>query len=155
GKTPAGWQNLVCRPSSSYRYVISGVKLRRRSEKSIRSDSSYQIQPVWSGPHLEVFYMSSQVSFKRTGSNELAPTSLRLKTMFVAPWDKEAGGVISVLKNLANYLIGHNHEVTFFLSDRNILLKKNRIKIGFAGVQLRLNMPFGPKRRRVIRTLIF
>src|SRR5262245_45236332 len=90
-----------------------------------------------------------------SATSNLVKKTIRLNTLLVVPWDTEIGGVSSVVKNLANYLVGHSHEVLLFHSDRNLLLKDRLMRTGFSGVQLRLNMPFGPKRHRVERALTF
>jgi L-malate glycosyltransferase len=78
-----------------------------------------------------------------------------MNTLLVAPWDHKRGGVISVLENLATYLQVRGHKVLFFHNERTILLKSGLTKLGFPGVRLRLNMPFGPGLHGVLRTLAF
>jgi len=75
--------------------------------------------------------------------------------MIVVPWDEKRGGVVSVVDNLTKYLQAHGHEVLFFHPDRSLLLKSRVTKLGYPGVQLRLNLPFGPGLSGVLRTLAF
>jgi glycosyltransferase involved in cell wall biosynthesis len=75
--------------------------------------------------------------------------------LLVLPWDEETGGVISVARNLAHYLQNQGHEVVFFHPGKSFLLKHTKTKLGFSGVQLRLNMPFGPNPGRWLRTFAF
>jgi glycosyltransferase involved in cell wall biosynthesis len=78
-----------------------------------------------------------------------------LNVLLVVPWDDVRGGVISVVANLATHLRAAGHCVLFFHSAGTFL--KNKVtKLGFAGVQLRLMLPFGPGRwRRAVRTTAF
>ena len=67
-----------------------------------------------------------------------------MKILIVVPWDKEYGGVVSVVGNLATYLQRHGHEVFFFHTPRGaVFLRKIRTKLGFPGFQLRLGLPYG------------
>ena len=79
----------------------------------------------------------------------------RMNTLLVVPWDEKRGGVISVVENLARYLQARGHGVLFFHNGRTVLLKNRLTQLGFSGVQLRLNMPFGSGLRGVLRTLAF
>jgi glycosyltransferase involved in cell wall biosynthesis len=79
----------------------------------------------------------------------------RINTLLVSPWDHERGGVVSAVDTLARYLQAQGHGVIFFHGERTILLKSRVTKLGFPGVRLRLNMPFGPGLRGVLRTLAF
>src|SRR5688500_5318580 len=78
-----------------------------------------------------------------------------MNTLLVSPWDHERGGAVYVVDSLARYLQARGHGVLLFHSERTILLKSRITKLGFPGVRLRLNMPFGPGLRGVLRTLAF
>ena len=79
----------------------------------------------------------------------------KIQTLLVSPWDHERGGVISVVDNLARHLQARGHGVHFFHNEKTILLKSGLTKLGFPGVRLRLNMPFGPGLGGLLRTLAF
>src|SRR5262245_39109898 len=78
-----------------------------------------------------------------------------MKTLIVVPWVDEVGGVVSVVNNLGKYFRARGHEVFFFVDGSNLLLKRSVTRLGFTRIQLRLNMPLGESRRRVLRTLAF
>jgi glycosyltransferase involved in cell wall biosynthesis len=78
-----------------------------------------------------------------------------MKMLLVVPFDDKRGGVISVVDNLAKYLQARGHEVLFFLPGKTLLLKSRRTKLEHPGVELRLNMPFGPGFFGLLRTLVF
>jgi glycosyltransferase involved in cell wall biosynthesis len=79
----------------------------------------------------------------------------KINTLLAVPWDIDRGGVTSVLDNLARYLRTHGHDALFFHPGGNIRLKDTVTKLGFPGVQLRLNMPLGQKRGRILRAVAF
>jgi phosphatidylinositol alpha-1,6-mannosyltransferase len=79
----------------------------------------------------------------------------KMATLLAVPWDGDCGGVISVVANLARYFQARGQEVYFFHPGRTLFLKRRMTKLGFPGIQLRLNMPFGPKPRRILRTVAF
>src|SRR5262245_27596544 len=77
-----------------------------------------------------------------------------MRVLFVVPQDEESGGVASVVGNLARYLTRQGHQVFFFHSTAAMLLKRKTTKLGFAGFELRLQMPFG-ERHPAISILLF
>jgi glycosyltransferase involved in cell wall biosynthesis len=78
----------------------------------------------------------------------------KMKTLLVVPWDTERGGVVSVGENLAKYLQARGHGVLFCHPGRNVVLKTRTTKLGFDGVQLKLNVPF-TQWRPILSTLAF
>jgi glycosyltransferase involved in cell wall biosynthesis len=80
---------------------------------------------------------------------------IKMNTLLVVPWDEKRGGVVSVVDNLGKYLQAHGHGVLFFHFGRPLLLKNRVTKLGYPGVQLRLNLPFGGGLFGVLRTLAF
>jgi glycosyltransferase involved in cell wall biosynthesis len=80
----------------------------------------------------------------------------KMNTLLVVPWDHERGGVVSVVKNLARYLQARGHTVLFFHPGPAVFLKRRVTKLGFPGVQLRVNMPFlRGSRHTLLRLLAF
>src|SRR5215831_14677968 len=80
----------------------------------------------------------------------------KINTLLVVPWDHERGGVVSVVENLARYLQACGHTVLFFHPGPTVFLKRRVTKLGFPGVQLRVNMPFGRgSRHTLLRLLAF
>ena len=57
-----------------------------------------------------------------------------MKILLVVPWDGQAGGVVSVVSNLANYLRSQGHEIFFFHPRKTLWLKRNRPPLVFQGV---------------------
>jgi glycosyltransferase involved in cell wall biosynthesis len=78
-----------------------------------------------------------------------------MNVLLVVPWDATRGGVISVVDNLARQLQAGGHGALFFHSAGTFLTDAST-KLGFAGVRLRLTMPFGPGVwRGALRTVLF
>src|SRR5262249_33368201 len=71
------------------------------------------------------------------------PRFSKIRALLVAPWDHERGGGVSVVDNLARYLEARGHTTLFFHPAATIRLKHRVTKLGFRGVGVRLNMPFG------------
>jgi glycosyltransferase involved in cell wall biosynthesis len=78
-----------------------------------------------------------------------------MKALLVVPWDEKRGGVISVVDNLARHLQTAGHEVLFFHNGGPLILKRGVTRLGYAGVRLRLTVPFGPGPRGLLGTLVF
>lgn len=88
-------------------------------------------------------------------SREIGSDQPKIRTLLVVPWDEERGGVVCVAENLTRYLQARGHEVMFFHPGKTPFLKRRPTKLGFAGVTLRLIMPFGDRHRRLLRILAF
>jgi glycosyltransferase involved in cell wall biosynthesis len=86
---------------------------------------------------------------------EAGGDQVNMNTLLVVPWDEQRGGVISVVDNLARYLLARGHNVLFFHTAKTVLLRRRLTKLGFSGVQLRLNMPLGAGLKGWIRTIAF
>ena len=71
------------------------------------------------------------------------PVGSNMRILLVVPWDEEAGGVASVVGNLACYLQGKGHEVIFLFPGRSISPKPKVTKWGYPGFELRMQAPFG------------
>ena len=78
----------------------------------------------------------------------------RLNVLLALPWDAERGGVVSVVANLARSLREDGHNVVIFHPFDSVILKHRLTQLGFAGIQLRLTMPFGQGLRGVLRTIV-
>src|SRR5262249_11196336 len=84
------------------------------------------------------------------------PRFSKIRALLVVPWDHERGGGVSVVDNFAKYFEARGHTTLFFHPGATIRLKRRVTKLGFPGVQLRLNMPFGQGRAHpVLRFLAF
>jgi glycosyltransferase involved in cell wall biosynthesis len=98
---------------------------------------------------------SSGVRSAGSGMSGIKPARKRLNTLLAVPWDLQAGGVMSVLDHLARYLLAHGHDVLFFHPGHKLMAERRVTMLGFPGVRVRLNMPIGPKERRILRVLAF
>src|SRR5688572_13536650 len=74
-------------------------------------------------------------------------------TLFVVPTE-DAGGVTTVVQNLATHFRSQGHEVSFFHPGQNMVLKARTTRSGFPGVRLRLCVPFAQP-RPVLSTIAF
>lgn len=77
-----------------------------------------------------------------------------MRILIAVSQDEAIGGVASVVCNLAQHLQKQGHEIYFFHSAGNILMKKRLTKIGFPGCYLRLQLAFG-ERHPVVSVLAF
>lgn len=77
-----------------------------------------------------------------------------LNVLLALPMDAERGGVVSVVANLARRLQDDGHNVLIFHPFGSVILKHRLTQLGFAGVQLRLTMPFGRGIRGLLRTVV-
>ena len=87
-------------------------------------------------------------------SRNVAADQRRLNVLLALPWDAERGGVVSVVANLARGLQKNGHNVVIFHPFDSVILKHRVTQLGFAGVQLRLTMPFGAGLRGLVRTIL-
>lgn len=74
-----------------------------------------------------------------------------MRVLIVVPWDQKTGGVASVVGNLARYLKGRGHSVTFLFQGQGNILTRKTTQWGFDGyeLQMRAPCPGGSLRRRV------
>ena len=77
-----------------------------------------------------------------------------MRILLVVPHDEETGGVASVVGNLAKYFVAGGHKVLFFHPTANFFLRRRTTSLGFAGFNLRLQMPYG-ERPPIISILAF
>jgi glycosyltransferase involved in cell wall biosynthesis len=80
-----------------------------------------------------------------------------MNILIIVPWDQEFGGVASVVGNLAAYLRGKKHDVSFLHPGHQNIIRKKNTKWGFPGYQLRLRVPLvkGHSVRSLIAFLVF
>jgi glycosyltransferase involved in cell wall biosynthesis len=86
--------------------------------------------------------------------HNVAADQRRLNVLLALPFDAERGGVVSVVANLAQNLRVEGHNVVIFHPFDSVILRHRITQLGFAGVQLRLTMPFGPGLRGLLRTIV-
>lgn len=75
-----------------------------------------------------------------------------MNCLIVVPWDQEFGGVASVVRNLAVYLRGGNHEAYYLHPGERNIVSSGTTKLGFTGFKLRLRVPI--VKGHLIRSLI-
>jgi glycogen(starch) synthase len=83
-----------------------------------------------------------------TGDDNPSP----MNVLMVAPWDGKLGGVIAVVKHLAEHLVQAGHNVTFFHPGDSDVPREKVTELGFPGVEMRL--PFRPTGGWTLRALL-
>jgi glycosyltransferase involved in cell wall biosynthesis len=74
--------------------------------------------------------------------SDVAP---KMGVLLVVSSDEEIGGVPYVVGNLARYLKGRGHHVTFLIPGRANLLEQKVTKLGFPCFEINLQMPIGER----------
>src|SRR5262245_27189627 len=78
-----------------------------------------------------------------------------MRILMVVAWHGEHGGVTRVFNTLARYLRSRKHRLMFFHPSKTVVMKHGLTTTGFDGVWMRLNMPLGYGKPRILRLLAF